>query len=891
LKKLDRTIGLASVIAISLGAMLGSGIFVLPGMAVAKTGSSVWLAYLLAGVCVVPAAFSKSELATAMPASGGTYVYLFRALGPLAGTVSGLGLWMSLLLKTSFALVGFGAYLKVLAPSLPVVPTGLVLLGGVTALNIGGIGKLSKVQVVAVVLSVVGTLLLIIVSLEHYDPRRLDPLFPEGSIGFVGASAFVFSSYAGVTKIAALAEEVKDPDKNLPRGILGSLAVAATLYGLVTFAMVATVPRATLNNSLRPIYDFALAVGGPNLGIAACLLAILTMTSMAAAGLLAASRFPFAMSRDRLLPSALRGVYARFKTPAPAILATAAVMAVTILTLDVMKIAKLASAFKILIFVAVNISVLVLRESRVAWYQPKYQSPLYPWMQIGGIVSGLALVIALGIMPLFGTLVITALGLALYFLYSRKRTEHVGVVGKIGKRGDLTRDSMRERTEDDEPDESEAAVVVALFGQERSPEMLVELGAALTGGGRVQATHLSEIDEQTELDTLHGDDMRMQSLRRRIGAMAEESSANVKFQALMSRDLVRSVHAITSRVHCEWLVMQWHGRPRRSLTSLTPIGWLINHLPTNLAMFKDAGIRYVRKILVLPAPGPHDALVVRTADFLAGRWNATVTLARFVAHDRSEIEVTAEVDYLTQLQRLCAAPTEEQVVRGKNKERAIVEMATGFDLLVMSAPSLTLRNLVISSTEDRITAESPCSVLTLRTPRGQTHQAFSQRQNSAAPDTRDRLVDLLHPDTVGARIDVTQKSALMAHLADRFGKVLEGVDQKSILDAFLDREKEQNTGVGDGVALPHGTVAAAPRSVVGVFTLKAPMDYQAIDDTPVDVVFATLCPPSEREMHLRLLSGIARLTLKTDVLKRLREAETDDDIRNAISNCGKQLDS
>ena len=114
LKKLKRSLSLTSAIAISIGGMLGSGIFVLPGIAAAKTGSSVWLAYLLASVCILPAALSKSELATAMPSSGGTYIYIERTFGPIYGTVAGIGLWLSLLLKSSFALIGFGAYLSVL---------------------------------------------------------------------------------------------------------------------------------------------------------------------------------------------------------------------------------------------------------------------------------------------------------------------------------------------------------------------------------------------------------------------------------------------------------------------------------------------------------------------------------------------------------------------------------------------------------------------------------------------------------------------------------------------------------------------------------------------------------------------------------------------------------
>ena len=100
MKTLERRLGLGAVVAISISAMLGSGIFVLPGLAAAKTGPLVWLAYLVAGLTVLPAALSKSELSTAMPTSGGTYVYLERTFGPLAGTISGIGLWLSLLLKS-----------------------------------------------------------------------------------------------------------------------------------------------------------------------------------------------------------------------------------------------------------------------------------------------------------------------------------------------------------------------------------------------------------------------------------------------------------------------------------------------------------------------------------------------------------------------------------------------------------------------------------------------------------------------------------------------------------------------------------------------------------------------------------------------------------------------
>lgn len=869
--------------------MLGSGIFVLPGLAAEKTGPSIAFAYLLAGLGVLPAALCKGELATAMPTSGGTYVYLFRAFGPLAGTVAGLGLWVSLLLKSSFALVGFSAYLNVLAPTAPIVPAGMALLVAVTALNIAGVGKLSKVQIVVATLSVIGLVGLMLGGVSSYRAENLEPLFPKGTGGFLSAAAFVFVSYAGVTKIAAIAGEVKDPNKNLPRGIVLTLLIAAFLYGVVTLALAAIVPQDRLVGNLRPIYALAEAVGGRELGIAAAVLSIMTMTSMAAAGLLASSRFPYAMARDKLLPSLLGEVNVRTRSPVPAILATAILMALSIATLDVMKIAKLASAFTILMYMAVCLAVVVLREGRVSWYRPTYRAPLYPALPIAGVLSGLGLVILLGLLPTVGALVLSGLGALIFFSYSRSRTAERGVVGKIGRRDDLL-PSARGEQAPSQPVASGAQVVVALFGNEPSPEMLVDVGVALSDEGRTHAMHFTEVDDTTEAEGMLGDDALAASLERRIEAMAEETERSIAFDAVATRDIVRSVHGVSDQAHCDWIVMQWHGRPRRALTSLTPVGWLINNLPANLAIFKDAGVRYVRKILVLPAPGPHDALVVRTADHLATRYRATVTLARFVPEDASDDEHEAARDYLAQLDRLCEADAERQLVVGKTKVAAIAAATASFDLLVMAGPQVNWRNLLLTSIEDQITEQAACSVLRLRTPQGGIHAAYSKRAGAKRDARRLRLVDYLSPAAVDARVDVRQKGAMVSHIARHFAARLDDHEAREIEDAFLAREKEQNTGVGNGVALPHGTMEVGPRAVVGVFTISSAIDYGAIDDEPVDVIFATLCPSSEREAHLQLLSDIARLATKTDVLERLRAAEDGEAVLGAIEHCSRELD-
>jgi len=151
MKKLERDLGLSSVLAISVGAMIGSGVFILPALALEIAGPAVIVAYALAGVLVVPAALSKSEMATAMPEAGGTYIYIERGMGPLLGTIAGVGTWFSLSFKGALALVGGVPYLLLLF-DLPLKPVALGLAAVLILINIAGAKQTGRLQIVIVVI-------------------------------------------------------------------------------------------------------------------------------------------------------------------------------------------------------------------------------------------------------------------------------------------------------------------------------------------------------------------------------------------------------------------------------------------------------------------------------------------------------------------------------------------------------------------------------------------------------------------------------------------------------------------------------------------------------------------------------------------------------------------
>ena len=272
LKKLDRSISLTGVIIISISGMLGSGIFVLPGIVYPVTGDSLWIAYLVASLGVLPTVFSKSELSTAMPTSGGTYIYIERTLGPLMGTIAGLGLWISLLLKCSFALIGFGAYLSIFT-TVDITYTALTLLGLITVLNILGIGKVTGTLFIVVIISTFSLSGIFFFSLPSFNFDHGPLSMPHGFGGLFSTAATVFISYAGVTKIAAIAEEIKDPSNNLPKGMLYSLLVTTVVYCMATWALTGVLGD-RLTGNLRPFFSLGEAVGGRGIGLTLAIVAI-----------------------------------------------------------------------------------------------------------------------------------------------------------------------------------------------------------------------------------------------------------------------------------------------------------------------------------------------------------------------------------------------------------------------------------------------------------------------------------------------------------------------------------------------------------------------------------------------------------------------------------------
>ena len=426
--RLKKEFGLLGVFCIASGAMISSGLFVLPAIAFGMTGPSVVLAYFLAGVLMVPSMLAQCELGTAMPRAGGTYFYIERSMGTLAGTFGGMANWFSISFKSAFALIGMGVYARLLLPNISNPQIKAIAIGCClvfTLLNLFSVRGTGRVQTY-LVLSLIAILVAYIVGgfgSGSITLTRFDNFVREGPTALFATVGLIFISYGGLTKVASISEEVRNPGKTIPQGMLLAFVTMNLMYVLVVFVTVGALDADSLGKTYIPISDGARIFMGPvgsGLLAAAALLAFITTAN---AGLLSASRAPLAMSRDNLIPRFFEAVSPRFGTPYVGILFTSAFMIAVILFLGIEDLVKTASTLMLLLFILVNVSLIIMRESRIAAYRPTFRAPLYPWLQVGAVLVYLFLIVEMGLLPLLIAGGFVAVGLGWYLLYGRFRAQ------------------------------------------------------------------------------------------------------------------------------------------------------------------------------------------------------------------------------------------------------------------------------------------------------------------------------------------------------------------------------------------------------------------------------------------------------------------------------------
>lgn len=732
--ELSRDLGYFAVLTTASGTMIGAGIFILPGLAAANAGPAAALSFLIAGLIAAMATFSAAELATAMPRAGGPYFFVSRSMGPLLGTIVGLGAWLALMFKGGFALVGLGQYVRFFSP-VPVLATAvaggllLILVNWTGAKVSGTLQNVIVVGLLAILGAFVGR------GLFAVQTELLTPFFHFGWGGVLATTGLVFISYLGIVKAAAISEEVRDPGRNLPWGLLSSVLLVTVLYVVVMLIVTGVLPieagsdHPGIVEREAPLADagalFLGAFGGAIVGVSG----ILATVSTGNAAILSSARFPFAMSRDGLMTPWLNQTSSRFKTPSRAIWVTGGTMLALVFLFDVEQLAKLGGTFGIIVFAFLNLAVLILRRAQPPWYDPSFKSPLYPFMQIVGAVAALALIPQMGSVSQVGALLFVLLGIVWYVWQKR--------VGEPVQPGYSLEDQLRrmaqQRSLERKRAAREAQEEVGEEGAAR-PRVLVELvpgaptkhlltiaaAVARRAGAVVDAVVLHEVPAQTALTQYRGD-VDLAWLRKVENRLAARD-VDLEFHNILTRNRDRAILALIDQ-DTETVLIDWHGPLRIHRLWNSHVDTVLREAPVRVGVLKHRGFEERGEVVVASGGGPYERTEVEMADAIAVLTGAKVTFLKVLPPDAPAERVRNAEEYLEGLREVVEATAEGRIVRGGDVAAALVEASRDADLLIMGASrDPRFRRTVFGSLPDRVAARSDVSVLVTKDP--QTHGSW-----------------------------------------------------------------------------------------------------------------------------------------------------------------------
>ncbi|MDI6875594.1 MAG: amino acid permease [Methanomicrobiales archaeon] len=430
---LKRVLNPFELVLLGIGAIVGTGIFVITGVAAANySGPALVVSFLIAGTVCLFAALCYAEFAAMVPVAGSAYTYTYASLGEIWAWIIGWDLILEYAVAIAAVAVGWSGYVVnllaaggITLPAALVNPPGvaggtvnlpaILIIAAITALLIVGVKESARVNAVIVTIKLAVVALFLYLGYSRIQPVNWTPFMPFGWGGVITGAAIVFFAYIGFDAVSTAAEEVKNPQRDLPIGILGSLLVATALYVLVSLVLTGIVPYTELNVP-APV-AFALdRVGIPWGGALVSVGALLGITSVLLVLLFGQTRIFFAMSRDGLLPSTFKEVHPVFRTPVKVTLLVGLVTATISSLLPLQAIAELVNIGTLAAFIIVAAGVIVLRRTQPDAPRP-FRTPLVPFIPLLCIASCLALVLALPTVTHLRFVLWLALGLVLYRFY------------------------------------------------------------------------------------------------------------------------------------------------------------------------------------------------------------------------------------------------------------------------------------------------------------------------------------------------------------------------------------------------------------------------------------------------------------------------------------------
>lgn len=440
---LKRVLGALDLTALGIGAVIGTGIFVITGAAAAKyAGPGIILSFIVAGIACALAALAYAEVASMIPASGSAYTYAYSAFGEIFAWVIGWDLILEYVVASAAVAIGWSGYFVRILGNLGIhLPTALVNAPGVvpgaiinlpaiaislivTALLVVGIKESANVNAVFVGVKILVLILFIAILMGHVNPGNWTPFMPFGWNGVMTGAATIFFAYIGFDAVSTAAEEVKNPQRDLPIGLIASLGVCTLFYIAIAALFTGVIPQSLYPQLVNNPAPLAFALDYIKQGWAAALLslgAVAGITSVLVVMMMGQPRIFFAMARDGLLPKAFASVHANYGTPHVTTILCGMAVAVMSGFTPISTVAELANIGTLFAFCLVAVGVWVLRVTRPQWPR-SFKAPMLPVIAIGTLLSCGYMMISLPIVTWVRFGIWLAIGVVIYFAYSMRNS-------------------------------------------------------------------------------------------------------------------------------------------------------------------------------------------------------------------------------------------------------------------------------------------------------------------------------------------------------------------------------------------------------------------------------------------------------------------------------------
>jgi len=720
-KRLVRTLGLAQILMLGIGGTMGAGVFVLTGHAAGMVGPAVILVFLLAGLQSLPNSLSYAELASSFPIAGGGYAYISKATKGLLPFSVGWVSWFSSMVYAALSAVGAAYSLKIFLPFLPVPLTAVAFIAIFVAISLRGSQEAGRTQVVLAGILLTSLAAFVILGLVLPGGFTWSTFYKEGGFfiheGTLENMARIFQAitlvnvlFVGYEVIATTAEEAKDPGRNIPIAVVGTIFICAIVYCAVAFVALGVVSAGALGASSTPLSDaashFLGGWGAPLLGLAGM---IATVTSLNTA-LLSSARVALALSRDGYLPDFLSRIHPRLKTPLPAILVSGLFIGLAAISGDEVFLSYVSNFGYMFVVFFTNVSVILLRR-KFPDVKRAFRTPWYPVTPIMGCMGIIVVKVFTKLHALEVGIGLIGVGLIVYQL---RRP-----VGRAVEVAAQTVEAARHE-------------ILVSVANPLTAESLIRM-AVILGRAREESTlaalSVIKIPGTTPLElaqeVLDRQENGSKTLLKRVADYAHEQGVPVRTLLRATRGVSSGILGVAeARGGVGLILMGWRGQLSTQRVEGSVVKDVVYGARCDVAVLRDRGVGDVRQVLVPVGGGPHARLALRLAWDVARAGGGSLT-ALHILPETGEVDTEVEMEVLRQLVEDVLGEVPERVTFSLKRSDSIVEGILAestrvtdqgaYDLIVIGASEeWFLKNLLFGSIPDQVADRAPCSVLMVR---------------------------------------------------------------------------------------------------------------------------------------------------------------------------------